>query len=614
MSQKTYLTQQKFSKTFLYPNPTNLYQYYCNAFAYSELINTYQETKPAKQKIMEDANLNLTDSTPQQHKIDSQQSPSTPSSSTSNFSLVGMSPDQLKLFTPGGTSKNAAAQRQAILDIELAQKKVSEFRQLITMTTDEELAKDLYTKIQHAENNIIENQRRLKRLKSGAEAQERFRQKRQKRLSDSPGSVRSGAESIELNNGDGSSMFQESTASIDLGYASTIESVIDEISEELRTISIGIHEKPELAYQEKFAHDTLTDYLESKGFRVVRQAYGLETAFHAEYTSPIGPGRIVAINSEYDALPGIGHGCGHNLIAISGVAAAIGVMTVMKMFHVPGKIILLGTPAEELQAGKIKLIQAGAYKGIDASLMVHPAHADAIYGNYLASASVNVEYFGKGAHAAGSPWEGANALDAVVSAYNSISLLRQQLHPTNRVHGIITNGGKALNVITDYASAKFNIRAPSKSQLTQLRYKITACFDSAATATACNVKLTWDPEYNDVLVNEHLAERFARYMSERGVHYRSKQDELKVTKSSTDMGNVSYVVPSIHCVYNIGTQAKLHTEEFANAAKSLDAHISTIRAAKCLSLTAIDVFVDDNLYKAAFREFKSTLQNCNDDQ
>ncbi|CAJ0911152.1 21412_t:CDS:2 [Entrophospora sp. SA101] len=240
MSQKTYLTQQKFSKTFLYPNPTNLYQYYCNAFAYSELINTYQETKPAKQKIMEDANLNLADSTPQQHKIDSQQSPSTPSSSTSNFSLVGMSPDQLKLFTPGGTSKNAAAQRQAILDIELAQKKVSEFRQLITMTTDEELAKDLYTKIQHAENNIIENQRRLKRLKSGAEAQERFRQKRQKRLSDSPGSVRSGAESIELNNGDGSSMFQESTASIDLGYASTIESVIDEISEELRTISLGV--------------------------------------------------------------------------------------------------------------------------------------------------------------------------------------------------------------------------------------------------------------------------------------------------------------------------------------------------------------------------------------
>ncbi|CAH1758036.1 4518_t:CDS:10 [Entrophospora sp. SA101] len=601
MSQKTYLTQQKFSKTFLYPNPTNLYQYYCNAFAYSELINTYQETKPAKQKIMEDANLNLADSTPQQHKIDSQQSPSTPSSSTSNFSLVGMSPDQLKLFTPGGTSKNAAAQRQAILDIELAQKKVSEFRQLITMTTDEELAKDLYTKIQHAENNIIENQRRLKRLKSGAEAQERFRQKRQKRLSDSPGSVRSGAESIELNNGDGSSMFQESTASIDLGYASTIESVIDEISEELRTISLGIHEKPELAYQEKFAHDTLTDYLESKGFRVVRQAYGLETAFHAEYTSPIGPGRIVAINSEYDALPGIGHGCGH-------IAAAIGVMTVMKMFHVPGKIILLGTPAE---AGKIKLIQAGAYKGIDASLMVHPAHADAIYGNYLASASVNVEYFGKGAHAAGSPWEGANALDAVVSAYNSISLLRQQLHPTNRVHGIITNGGKALNVITDYASAKFNIRAPSKSQLTQLRYKITACFDSAATATACNVKLTWDPEYNDVLVNEHLAERFARYMSERGVHYRSKQDELKVTKSSTDM---VWKCQLRSAKYNIGTQAKLHTEEFANAAKSLDAHISTIRAAKCLSLTAIDVFVDDNLYKAAFREFKSTLQNCNDDQ
>ncbi|CAJ0914478.1 4966_t:CDS:2, partial [Entrophospora sp. SA101] len=179
------------------------------------------------------------------------------------------------------------------------------------------------------------------------------------------------------------------------------------------------------------------------------------------------------------------------------------------------------------------------------------------------------------------------------------------------VHGIITNGGKALNVITDYASAKFNIRAPSKSQLTQLRYKITACFDSAATATACNVKLTWDPEYNDVLVNEHLAERFARYMSERGVHYRSKQDELKVTKSSTDM---VWKCQLRSAKYNIGTQAKLHTEEFANAAKSLDAHISTIRAAKCLSLTAIDVFVDDNLYKAAFREFKSTLQNCNDDQ
>ncbi|CAG8529606.1 6758_t:CDS:10 [Paraglomus occultum] len=528
--------------------------------------------------------------TPQQSSQSSDRTrPSTDSERASSLSDRYSTP----LSTP--TSKNAAAQKQALQDIEEATRKAEEYKSLVTMTTDEDLAKDLYVKIQQAETTILENQKRLKRLKSGAEAQERFRQKRRKKTEDLSSSTTE--QPFEM---------PEPLLDTDTGFSSAVESAIDEISEELRDISLRIHAHPETAMRETYAHEILTKFLESKGFTVTPGAFGLETAFVAEYHNmPESKSRTVAYISEYDALPDIGHGC--DLIAISGVAAAYGTMCAMRAYNITGKVVLLGTPAEESIGGKIKLIHAGAYKKIDACLMVHPAHANALYGGYLALASVRVEYNGRAAHAAAAPWEGANALDAVVLAYNGISMLRQQVPPTTRIHGIITDGGKSPNVIPDHASALFFIRAATGLQLIALRQKITACLESTGMATGCSTKLTWEQEYYDVLVNEQLAERFGKYMTDRGVKYLTKAEELKVTKASTDMGNVSYEVPSIHAVYSIGTTHGLHTAEFAEAAKTSQAHNATMRAAKCLALTGLDVLVDDQLNKEAHKEFKAAI-------
>ncbi|CAG8730243.1 7341_t:CDS:2, partial [Cetraspora pellucida] len=214
-------------------------------------------------------------------------------------------------------------------------------------------------------------------------------------------------------------------------FADIALKAIEDVSEELREISIKIHENPELAYEEKYAHKLLVNYLQEKGFKVTPNAFGLETAFVAEFQSKAGKGRVVSFNSEYDALPDIGHACGHNLIAISGIGAAIGLKAVLEKFYIKGTVKLFGTPAEEQGSGKVDLIKAGAYEGVDISLMVHPSVLNGGFINFLAVQSADVEYFGKPAHASAMPYLGINALDAIVLAYNNIGLLRQQILPTD---------------------------------------------------------------------------------------------------------------------------------------------------------------------------------------
>lgn len=268
-----------------------------------------------------------------------------------------------------------------------------------------------------------------------------------------------------------------------------------------------IWSNPELAYEEYDAHKNICEFfvgLGDKNYSIRRQAYKLETAFEIEYKHGDGGERVVAFNAEYDALPGIGHACGHNLIATSSIAAFVATCEAMKAVSGSKGFTarLIGTPAEESGGGKVRLIDNGAYKDVDACLMVHPmpmapeypdllSVATTTTGGYLANDKVTVTFTGKPAHAAAAPWEGINALDAVVAAYVNISLLRQQLLPSQKVHGVIVNGGDRPNVIPMSASVNYYIRSPTVKTLKPLTEKIIKCFESAAMATGCKVDFKW---------------------------------------------------------------------------------------------------------------------------
>ena len=290
---------------------------------------------------------------------------------------------------------------------------------------------------------------------------------------------------------------------------------IDEAQGELRDLSLDIHAHPELAYEEEHAHEVLTAFLEARGFAVERGAFGLPTAFRATAGSGTP---TVAVLSEYDALPGIGHACGHNLIATSGVATGLAAAEVLG--EGDGTIVVIGTPAEERGGGKVDLIRAGAFDGVDAAMMMHPGgqSPQSPPGSVRVNAKPNalqalrVRYRGKNAHAAGRPWEGLNALDALIHAYNGISLLRQQMRPSARVHGIITDGGQAPNIIPDETEAYFFVRDDVVARLEELKPRVVACFEAAALATGTELELSWQGNpYSDMQNSTPLAETFTAH-------------------------------------------------------------------------------------------------------
>ncbi|OBZ88489.1 Peptidase M20 domain-containing protein 2 [Choanephora cucurbitarum] len=386
----------------------------------------------------------------------------------------------------------------------------------------------------------------------------------------------------------------------------SIAHTIKSLDRELREISIKIHDDPELGNKEFHAHDLLTDYLEKKGFKVTRKAAGLETAFLAEFSNSSSDRRVGFV-CEYDALPGVGHACGHNIITVQGLASALSLKTLMEHDLVKGKVVLFGTPAEESTSGKINFIKTGLLQNsVDVAMMLHPFAKDSLYGKMLALDTLEVEFFGKASHAGMAPWNGINALDALMQSFDNVGLLRQQILPTDRVHGIITNGGKSANVIPDYASAKFMARSVTKNRLSELKEQVDRCFLSAARATGCTVSLKWAAigPLDDVFMNDAMTATFQHYMEEEGITYPSKAKEEQLTLGSTDMGNFSYVVPSIHPGYGIHTDAANHTKEFAAAAGTEVAHQDTLRAAKCLSLTAAEILRDDKLYEQIVADFK----------
>ncbi|KAF9095250.1 hypothetical protein BGX27_001304 [Mortierella sp. AM989] len=395
-------------------------------------------------------------------------------------------------------------------------------------------------------------------------------------------------------------------------FAKTVHQSIEAVSTELREISLKLHDDPELSYEEYRAHALLTDYLEKKGFKVERKAYGLDTAFVAQAGN--SDKVTIGICSEYDALPGIGHACGHNLIAISGLATAIGLKAVIEKFQLNAQVKLFGTPAEETTGGKLVMLSKGAFENVDVCMMLHGANADVVYPNFLALNTVEVEYFGKASHASASPWEGINALDAAVLAYSNIGLMRQQLHPTQRVHGIIKDGGKAANIIPDYTKSVYTIRAPRYPQVEVLKKRVEAIFKGAATSTGCTVSLKWGAPYKDILTNDPLARKFEHYMNAQGLHYASKQEQMSKLSGSTDMGNLTYALPGIHSMFNIlnlvgkdDNSMGLHTTAFANAASQSIGHVATLRAAKGLAMAGVECIVDDEFLKSVKRDFAESI-------
>lgn len=385
---------------------------------------------------------------------------------------------------------------------------------------------------------------------------------------------------------------------------------IDSKGRELFEIGQYLHHNPELMFEEFKAHDLLTNYLEKQGFQVDR-GHVLPTAFRAVFSAGKGP--KICVICEYDALPEIGHACGHNLIAEAGIATAVGIKAAMESSQSDlGQLVVYGTPAEEGGGGKITMIQKGCFDDIDLSMMVHPCTYDAGYANVIAIMMLTVTYEGKNAHASAYPWEGINALDAAVQAYVNISTLRQQCKPTWRIHGIISNGGTKPNIIPDKCVLQYQIRAPNDNEIKELKEKCINCFQSAATATGCTVDITFHDFAGDYYVpllnNLQMVEIYEKYAKSLGVTFASLEEQKKYPTASTDMGNVSRAVPSIQPYYTIGSRGVNHTPEFNEASGSQYGHRQTIIAAKSMAMTCLDVMTDPDLLTKIKSEFHSS---CN---
>ncbi len=385
-----------------------------------------------------------------------------------------------------------------------------------------------------------------------------------------------------------------------------IDHAIDEASGALRGLSLEIHSHPELNFEEHHAHKVLTDYLDGEGFEVVRGAYTMPTAFKAVAGNG---GPTIAVISEYDALPVIGHACGHNLIAIAGIGAGVGLRAGLE--GVPGTVVILGSPAEEGGAGKQILIEQGAFNGVDAALMAHPAPADSATPKVQALQALKVEYFGKNAHAAAMPWNGVNALDALVAGYNAVSMLRQQIKPTDRVHGIFTDAGLKPNIIPDYTAADYYVRSATMAELADLKAKVQAALESGALATGCRAEVTWvGRAYTDLVSNDPLASRYCAHMEELGLPV----GKIPWFGASTDMGNVSYVVPTIHPMFGIPCDPlnANHTAPFTEAAATEEAHERTIRVAKAMARAAYDAISQPALLQQLKQDFAANVPEPGD--
>jgi amidohydrolase len=368
---------------------------------------------------------------------------------------------------------------------------------------------------------------------------------------------------------------------------------IDAMRDELLGLSHSIHANPELAFEEHQAAALLSDAIERAGLAVERGAYGLETAFCSNFGSD--DGACVALLAEYDALPDIGHACGHNLIATAGVGAGLALAQLGDAL--PGRVRILGTPAEETGGGKELMARSGAFDGVDAAMMIHPSGVNLVNMPCICMAEVEVRYRGIAAHASAMPERGVNALDALVIAYQAIGALRQHISRDERLHGIISNGGQAPNIVPDLAVGRFYARALDVERLTALKRRLEGCFEAGAAATGAELSLDWcDVDYLDMCFNAPLAERFQDNAEQLGRDFFPIDKLPSNFRGSTDMGNVSYRVPSIHpMLASAPVHCTIHNPEFAKWAGSEMGDSAALDGAKALAMTAIDFLCDEDL-------------------
>ncbi|HSL75548.1 MAG TPA: M20 family metallopeptidase [Candidatus Limnocylindrales bacterium] len=378
--------------------------------------------------------------------------------------------------------------------------------------------------------------------------------------------------------------------------AEAVEAARDEIID----LSHRIHADPEPAFEEHHAAAWVAEVLRRHGFDVEHPAGSLATAVRATKRGGRGGGKPkVGVLAEYDALPGLGHGCGHNTMAASGVGAAIALAAIAD--ELPGEIVFLGTPAEERGSGKQIMIDDGLFEGVDAALLYHPCDRSHVESFPLASEDVTVVFHGLQAHASSDPWKGRNALDAMVSLFSSVGLWRQQLRPTARVHGIITEGGTAANIIPDRTAAWFMLRADDQDYYDEMKAHFTRMAEAAALATGTTVDLAHSGGATTMRNNGPLVERFRANMAAYGVDDMGDDPNA----GSTDMANVSWVVPTIHpdlAICDEGVPG--HSIAFRDAAASPRADETTLLAATLVAQTAVDLFLDPTLVERAWAAFR----------
>jgi len=374
---------------------------------------------------------------------------------------------------------------------------------------------------------------------------------------------------------------------------------VDSRYHQLSELSLKIHSNPELGLQEVKAAAWLTQFLEENGFSIERGICALPTAFKASY----GEGKpTIAILAEYDALPELGHACGHNLIATIAVGAGVASKPAVDQFG--GSIMVIGTPAEELHGGKAIMADRGGFSNIDIAMMVHPGGYDTAATQALACISLEVKFFGKAAHAAARPEAGINALEALLLAFTAINSLRQHIKDKARIHGIIIHGGEAANIVPAYSSATFLVRAEDDAYLAELKQKVLNCFVGAATASGARLEYKWGEIYYASLRNNlTLARLFSQNMESLGRKMRPFNPDLSF--GSTDMGNVSQIVPSIHPFVAIAPPEVIpHSPEFASAAASEEGIRALTDAAKALAMTVVDLVASPEIILKVKEEFE----------
>ena len=391
---------------------------------------------------------------------------------------------------------------------------------------------------------------------------------------------------------------------MDIHEAKTaVSKLIDDQADALWALSLAIHADPELSLEEHRAANRLCVYLEENGFSLIRGVANLPTAFRADRPAADEEKPSVSFLSEYDALPGLGHACAHNVIGVAGAAAGVALKEALGPEY--GGVTVFGTPGEEGGGGKVLMAQTGMFREVDAAMMMHPSDETRADINLLALSELRFHFKGRASHASAAPEQGVNALDALIATFGAVSLLRQQLSRSDRVHGVITEGGEAPNIIPDKASAWFFVRSETMEGLDALVPRVIACAEGAALATGAELETEKNPiTYAPMRVNPPLAALFLKNLNRLGVHEPDAPPPLRM--GSSDVGNVSQQTPTIHPQIQMVPQGvSAHTPEFAEASAGEEGRRVLLTGAKALAMTGVDFLLDEEARRSVQSEFES---------